>query len=299
MHGLGDLQSYTDDIAWMQIYQVIKSRQPTYLADPDWTKLPWKSIPKTPIDQLLDKTAALANLFVQGSEIESLESTSLLRASLGIVSRCWKIEAELRQFYEDLERANRGPLYWPKFSTESNPADDAKHGKVFPVAFQFLNLKMAFTFMIYWASLILVWAVLTHVYQLLGNLQLHNIDNDVQADGCCCQVCSNDDSSHETCSCGARSPTAHAKQLDVDQLPPVEPRIDVLSAARNICQSVEYCMQEEMKGLGTTSTVIPLMAVIDVLPSFPHCSRELAWAKAAFEKINGRGFRLMSYLDKE
>jgi hypothetical protein len=58
-------------------------------------------------------------------------------------------------------------------------------------------------------------------------------------------------------------------------------------------------MQKEMKGLGPTVTVIPLMAVIDILPNFPHCSRELAWAKALCEKFNEKGLRLMKYLDSE
>jgi hypothetical protein len=52
-------------------------------------------------------------------------------------------------------------------------------------------------------------------------------------------------------------------------------------------------MQEEMKGLGPTITVIPLMAVTDILPHFPHCSRELAWAKALSKKFNEKGLRLM------
>jgi hypothetical protein len=58
-------------------------------------------------------------------------------------------------------------------------------------------------------------------------------------------------------------------------------------------------MQEEMKGVGPAITAIPLMAVLDVLPNFPHCSRELAWAKAVFGKFSEKGLRLMKCLDSE
>jgi hypothetical protein len=236
------------------------------LADPEWTDSPWRNISKTPLDKILDRTAALANLFVEGFDIEGLESTRFLPAALKMVDRCWKIEAELRQLFTDLENGNPGPLYWPKLSTAVNPADDEALGKVFPVAFHFTNLRTAATCMIYWASLMLLWAVLSHVYQLLGALKVDNTTTN---------------------------------PFDMNQLLPVEPRIDVLAASRNICQSLEYCMQEEMKGLGPTATVIPLMAVIDILPNFPHCSRELAWAKALSEKFSEKGLRLMKYLDSE
>jgi hypothetical protein len=248
------------------------------------------------LDEVLDRTAALANLFVEGFDIEGLESTRLLLAALKIVDRCWKIEAELRQLFTDLENGNPGPLYWPELSTAVNPADDAELGKVFPVAFHFPNLQTAFTCMIYWASLILLWAVLSHVYQLLGTLKVHNTATDSPADTCC-HGCAGDCSGHDACSCEGNP--QHTTQFDMSQLLPVDPRIDVLAASRNICQSLEYCMQKEMKGLGPTITVIPLMAVMDILPNFPHCSRELAWAKAQSEKFGEKGLRLMKYLDSE
>lgn len=148
--------------------------------------------------------------------------------------------------------------------------------------------------MIYWASLILLWVVQMRTYEVLSTLRVHNCDEGSR-EASPCPVCSGVDSSHDTCNCedGAK-PTA---KFDMNNLPPIEPTIDVLAVTRNICQSVEYCMKEEMRGLGPTVTVIPLMAVIDVLPSFPQCSRELVWAKAAFKKVNEKGFRLMRYIE--
>jgi hypothetical protein len=266
------------------------------LADPEWTDSPWQNVPKKPYDKILDKTAALANLFVEGFDIEGLEPARLLPAALKIVDRCWKIEAELRQLFTDFENENPGPLYWPKLSTIVNPADDAVLGKVFPVAFHFPSLRTAATCMIYWATLIPLWAVLSHVYQLLGTLKVHNTTaTDSPSDA----RCHGGNGNHDACSCEGTSPTPRTTPFDMNQLLPVDPRIDVLAASRNICQSLEYCMQEEMKGLGPAVTAVPLMAVIHILPNFPHCSRELAWAKALSEKFSEKGLRLMKYLDSE
>jgi len=265
------------------------------LADFDWTELPWKGAPKTRFNQLLDITAELANLFVQAFEVEGMETASLLPVALKVVNGCWRIDSELGRFYQDFENGNPGPLHWPELSTEANLADDAELGKVFPVAFHFPNLMVAFTCMIYWANLILLWAVLIHMYKVLSTLPTHIAGLD-GPEGSPYLVCSKADGNNDTRSCDDGAKAEHMTNFDMNGLPPIEPRIDVLAAARNICQSVEFCMKEQMRGLGPTLTVIPLMAVTDVLPNFPQCSRELAWAKAAFRKVNDKGFRLMRYV---
>jgi hypothetical protein len=169
---------------------------------------------------------------------------------------------------------------------------------VFPVAFYFPNLTIAFTCMIYWASIILLWAVLSQLYQVLATINVHDGALGSSSGGSC-PTCSDADISHDTCHCAERLTAAQIAQFDMSELPPIEPRIDVLAATRNICQSLEYCMRQEMRCSGATVTVIPLMAVIDVLRNIPQCRRELAWAQAAFEKVNARGFRLMKFLDTE
>jgi hypothetical protein len=279
----------------------LSSCHATYLGDSDWTdtEVPWKNPPRTPIGQLLHETAELSNLFVQAFEIKGLGSPSLLLAALKVVDRCWEIYVRLRRDVKGFEfemDSLAGPLRRAMFSTEANPTDDAKLGKLFPVAFHFRNLMTAFIYMTYCANLILLWAVLMHIYQVLSTLRPHS-GNVGSREGSPCPVCSGTDGSHDTCNCEDGAKTAFTLRFDVNGLPPIEPTINVLAATRNICQSVEYCMKEEMRSLGPTVTVIPLMVVIDVLPSFPQCSRELAWAKAAFKKVNEKGFRLMRYVD--
>lgn len=263
----------------------------TYLSDPEWIELPWKGHTKTSLDQVIDISAALARLLIEGTEIERLEATpSRFYATTELVDRGWKLETKLRQIFKDLEKSHRGPLYWPEFSTEDNPADSVELGKVFPVSYRFAELPIAHTCMLYWTTVILLWAVMSKLYTIL----LSAVDLNQPA-------CRSDVNSQVEGNGAAEGKDAQLPQpqFDTNRLLPLEPRVDVISASRNICQSLEYFMQDSMKSLGPQVAVIPLMAVLETLPAFPGCKRELDWAKAAFANINRKGMRLMRYLDGE
>lgn len=76
-------------------------------------------------------------------------------------------------------------------------------------------------------------------------------------------------------------------QVDISQYPPLEHRTDIAAVCRNICQSVEYCCQDDHKSLGTTIAVFPLKVAIESLNEAEGCERELEWANTAMRKIAG------------
>ena len=78
-------------------------------------------------------------------------------------------------------------------------------------------------------------------------------------------------------------------------LPPLEHRADRASLAKKICQTVEYCMQDEHETRGKTSTVFPLKVAIETLNETPGCERELAWAVNTMDRISNDGVRLMKF----
>ena len=201
---------------------------------------------------------------------------------LKLVDRCWQIDVGLEQFYTELESSTLGPLYWPKLSLEKSPVDDAELGKVFPVAFHFLNLKISSTLIFYWATLLMLWSGLFQLYRAISALNL-----DCQEIGCCCVSCKDkkSDSGGGT----------HIHKFDMSRLPPLGHRLDFPSAAWNVCQSVEYCMQESMLSFGPYSVAAPLAIVIDTLKDIPRYGRELSWAKAALARVTEKGLRLLQY----
>lgn len=78
-------------------------------------------------------------------------------------------------------------------------------------------------------------------------------------------------------------------------LPPLGHRADRASLAKKICQTVEYCTQDEHKARGKTSIVFPLKVAIETLNETPGCERELAWAVDVMNRISGTGVRLMKF----
>jgi hypothetical protein len=87
----------------------------------------------------------------------------------------------------------------------------------------------------------------------------------------------------------------NTSQFDITQLPPLEYRKDIAAMAKNVCQSIEYCLSDEHRGLGARAAVFPLKVAIETLHD-AHCERELFWAQAAMAKLEQTGVRIMKHL---
>ena len=108
--------------------------------------------------QLLDLVVKVPNIIADGYRMlqAPIEGTAPLDASvmlpfiLELVDRCWKVDSQLQGFYATLEKETLGPVYWPELSTEIEGVDtEIELGNVFPVAFKFLDMRMAHTCLIY------------------------------------------------------------------------------------------------------------------------------------------------------
>ena len=136
----------------LKIQQAFAERRRTFLAGLDWISLPFRDQPKTMFQQLLDLVVQVPNIIADGYRLlqAPLEGTAILDPDvmqvivLGLVDRCWKVDAQLQDFYATLEKETLGPVYWPELSTEIEGIDtEGELGEVFPVAFRFLDLQMA------------------------------------------------------------------------------------------------------------------------------------------------------------
>jgi hypothetical protein len=135
--------------------------------------------------------------------------------------------------------------------------EEDEEGKVFPVSFRFPNLHMAHLCILYWSASSVLWSGMGYAYTILASFKV-----DVSLLG----------------------------------LPPLEHREDVAVPARNICQSLEYLMTDEHRGMGTSAAVFPLKVAIEAFNDSAECERELAWATATMVKIAGGSVRLMNHL---
>lgn len=226
--------------------------------------------------------------------MRELAITERLLSSMAILKRCWKVDEELRQFFDELEKSH-GPLFWPEPSKEESPADDAQSGKVFPVAFHFSNPRMANICMLYWASLIILWSGLSYVYKLLATMEVD--EKTPTSFTSCCESTSSCMSGHDAvCMCKDKAQKSPITMSNMENLLPLKDQEDVVSLSRNICQSVEYCLNTEVQGLGPGFVYLSLKVAIETFIEYPGCSRELLWAESAMERANSSGVRLLKFV---
>ena len=74
----------------------------------------------------------------------------------------------------------------------------------------------------------------------------------------------------------------------MSKLKPLGHRDDFLAPGRNVCQSVEYCLQEKMLDMGPGAIAAPLGIVLDTIRPYPHAQRELAWGRVVLERLEDR-----------
>jgi hypothetical protein len=253
-----------------------------FLTEKEWMEVPWQSRPKTFSDRLWDTIAYVPEIFSQTDNFGSMAPVDILTTALRIIDRCWEMDADLQDLYHALESSIPGPIYWPELSTMSNPADDEENGKVFPVAFHFFNLKMAMSLMLYWSTqtimhngmVLLYHHVMKTVPVSLMDVYLAEDVHPLLLEGLPpCQ---------EDCICSGMGCIA---TFDMTKLRPLGLKADFRTPARNICQSAEYCMQEEMLDMGPSSLVAPLSVVVETLQLYDFCRKEVEWGRHVLRKI--------------
>lgn len=196
--------------------------------------------------------------------------TADMPAIFALLDRCWEMEASLQTFYHDIEEAVEGPLYWSKLATLTLPPDEVDGKKLFPVAFYFDGLPTAFTTMMYWLNQLLLWRTIMEIYG-------------------------------RVLKCG-HAPTQLEDPTDrqlpyVARLRPLEHRKDLVSLAKNICQTVEFCLQEDKRSQGPGALMVPLLSATITFKYSPGCGRELEWARAAMTEVSERGWRITTFLE--
>jgi hypothetical protein len=246
-----------------------------FMGDEKWLDEPWKGRTKTLSDKFMDEFIQGLSIMEAAQNIGDLKTPSSLLACLAVIDSCWRADAALRALYTELENSVDGPLFWPELSVLDNPTDDAENGKLFPVAFHFVNFRVARICELYWAICIILWGGLFHLYHSLAIMEPLSPDNN---DECACTT------SVHVCPRG----------FSMADLPPLQDR-DVMTAVRNICQSFEYCVQPTNRLLGAASIAFPLQVVLATLREFPGREREIWWCAAALDVIDGKGFRILKY----
>ena len=185
--------------------------------------------------------------------LESLvESDEIFRRRVKLIQRAWAVDTDMEKWSELVRSETNAPPYWPEFSVIDNATDDPQLGKLFPIAYRFVNMGMAQMQLYYWAGKILLHRTLRLTYKALRGF--------VSVDAVRHSAVNSKDTSHHSCS-SAKSEVFteddgfRELSSDVASLPNCPDRSTLWENACHIAQSMEYCTSDEMRLLGSQIVV--------------------------------------------
>ncbi|KAG9234937.1 hypothetical protein BJ875DRAFT_287963 [Amylocarpus encephaloides] len=295
-------KSYSSDFAHqlflsfrhIEIQQAITERRATFLAEADWLEFPFEAFDKPLSGELLDLVASITTIVERGYRLlgpandnsRLVDPTTAILASRKLFDNTWMLDSQLHDFFLRFKDSSTGPLYW-----EHTPKNGLcgiilpEFESVFPIRFQFPDLQTAHTCMLYWATVSIVWAGMKFVHRVLPWLEIRQTENRDHAPFLIFEYLM-------TLPSDFRSKPPSTQHC----YPSLNNRYDVTAPARNICQSMDFCMQKSMAGVGYTALFFPLKVAIETFSDAPGCERELAWAEEMMERIAKGGLRILDHL---
>ena len=231
---------------------------------------PWKWFPKSPLEEIVEPLFEFRAILKQSDEL-SHETNQAVRQDgfLENTAKCLKVESAFQGLYENFEKFISGPLYWPELSTLESPLDNTRSGKVFPISFHFPTFLIAQFMTMYWSCMMVVHHQLRYSYDKLAAIESSTA------------LTSTTDSLLWPTSAGNEFYSAVPSELRSR-----EHSNKVETLARNICQSIEYFLQDKMGGLGPLFEHTSLSEYKNCLESVHQdCSREISWITDLMERM--------------
>ncbi|KAH6718140.1 hypothetical protein BKA61DRAFT_298532 [Leptodontidium sp. MPI-SDFR-AT-0119] len=157
------------------LLEYMQKRKSTFLASPEWLKVPFCNRSKSSMQTLLDAASPLPGL---------LEKVDKFRASQSVIedSTAHEIHLELnavvkdlRKWETDLTSALEGSLWWPVSSPSSENTNSVDEEAGFTIFYQFANILTANTMCHYWAFLAIALSEISLLEPCIQHLRQHEI----------------------------------------------------------------------------------------------------------------------------
>lgn len=226
---------------------------------------------------MYDYLALAPELLAKAEMFPRLDMDGKLELALQMIPHCWKMDQDLTMLWESMEKIDGGPFYWPE------PVRDDSAGTFPSVAFHFTNLGMSNCIMVHWSVQTMLWQGMVQLYRLMNELKLAFATLGRVADKV------------DPASAMGKLRLVMNCTGDVFDLPPLQHRADFATPARNILQSVEYCMSEQMVDQGPKTLAAPLRIAMETLRPFPQFKQEVEWAERAMARVQKRSLRLLRF----
>jgi hypothetical protein len=270
----------------LKVFDALRRRKSTFLADPEWRDNPSKHEPYDLYGELWDLIVDLPSILEQADILSNeAKGSGKFATGLSLYACCRSLYCNLQDWHSELQSQIPGPLYWAIPSSVQNPVDSAGLGMVFPFSLQFQSLHVAQLVLIYWSALALLYNTMHQVYFVLESEYADQwySDNHMMSQ----QEESMNRPAVETCFSKASEKVNSTTKWRTTKPPSVE---EMIKLSRCICQSVEYCYQTNKGTLGPQSTVFCLWAAKQCFLSQSGYERELSWC-SEIKNMNGPDHR--------
>ncbi|ETN40476.1 uncharacterized protein HMPREF1541_04753 [Cyphellophora europaea CBS 101466] len=283
----------------MGILHGLDRRTPLFLAEGDWMTVPFQKHPKGMGERIWDAIAQAPRVFQRTDEMQRSVPVRSLCIALEALEYCWEVDGDLEKLYKELEASIPGPLFWPELAEKGTAVggeeecDEAREGTLFPVAYKFFNLRMAMVLLSYWSLLTIVYNGMMLLHRVLETLPVDRKAVKALGDKVPAALLRGISADCPPgCACGGDPDVPCIVRFDMSTIRPLEHRGNVLGPVRDICQTVEYCTQPQMRDMGWTSIVAPLTIAVETIKEYDWCRREREWGRHVL-----RGFhRQLPYL---
>lgn len=253
-------------IATPQILFALNQHTPNILLESSWIERPWVGLPKTPHDRVTDCLAQAPAILERVQSLIHMSPTQQIDALRDLINDCWHIDERLDEIYECMRLSTTGALYWPMPSQIDHLANAEDSELMFSVVFRFQNAQIAATLMLLWATRTMLWSGLTNMYQHLRAIMgSQGYDSNM-------------------------APERSSEYLRIERCG------DYMSVADQVCQSVEYFLNDEMLLSGPLSVSPALGIVADSLKHRPGHVQEIAWIQGALKRARQKGLGVLEHV---
>jgi hypothetical protein len=246
----------------------------TFLTDPMWKTIPFGKHSKLLLSQLMDILLVAPEMHKFGQAIKAeTDIAKKLGLCLDLVPVLFDLETQLLAFYAKAEAKFNGPLYWPVLATSKIFEERNCKGYPYPysVRFEFPHSRVGIMMMLYWGALTILWSGMCNLYETISL----------------------------NCPTFLQSKLPDDQWSDIDGialhlgLPILVQQKDFLTMARNVCQSAESCMDED---LSMPVVLGPLCMVAACLNSGqPEYEVEIRWILECMRILEHRGVGMSKY----
>lgn len=248
-----------------QVIKALQDHQPTELAGPAWSSIPFSLHPKDIHDRLLDILAIGANYLSESDRLATTPPSQIPIALLDIDDRCLWLDSQLDVVYADLESQHQGPLYWstsPSLSLlDGDGLEDPTSRNGFRQPICFPDEETARLLTLYWAQQCLL---------RMGRADIKNALLGMRAAG--------------------MIPAQASDRVDRSlSIPPKS----LIETAHLVLRSRDYCCSSQSTILRYS---VPLNITLDILANKPELyGEEIKFAKEVKRQISQRYLRITQF----